>query len=107
MKEYLPAIKGSTACPVCGCGSHDTMSMDAILAVGFGDVNVTCDDKCVYSETVVENEQFWTGQNAEDAASKDPDHDWRVHFYAPLYEAHYQRQGEKHWVLVDKGQGFA
>jgi hypothetical protein len=56
---------------------------------------------------VVENEQFWTGQDAEDAASKDPDHDWRVHFYAPLYEAHYQRQDEKHWVLVEKGQGFA
>lgn len=105
--EKMPAIKGSIVCLTCGRGSHDTLSMDALLAVGFGDVNVTKDNCHVYSENACEENKFWSGQNAEDEAAKDPDHDWRVHFYAPLYEAHYQRQGKEHWVLYEKGQGFA
>ena len=113
MKEKLPAIKGGIACLTCGCGSHDTMSMERLLAVGFGDVNVTRDGEHIYSESERTDkdgdgwDQFWTGKDAEEAAAKDPDHDWRVHFYAPLYEAHYQRQGEGHWILYEKGEGFA
>ena len=90
--------------------------MGALLAVGFGDVSVTKDGTHVYSENDVNQKKrtqdngwddFWTGQTAEDEAAKDPDHDWRAHFYAPLYESHYQRQGDKHWVLYEKGEGFA
>lgn len=40
-------------------------------------------------------------------AAEDQDHDWRIHLVAPLSERHYQRQGEKMWVLYEKGQGFA
>jgi hypothetical protein len=40
-------------------------------------------------------------------AAADPDHDWRIYFYAPLYEAEYQRQGDGCWVLIKKGEGFA
>jgi hypothetical protein len=111
--EKLPPIKGNVVCLTCGCGSHNILSMEGMLAVGFGDVSVTMDDKQVYSECErtekdgKEWDRFWTGQDAETSAMKDPDHDWRVHFYAPLYEAHYQRQGEKHWVLYEKGPGFA
>lgn len=106
--EKLPGIKGSVACLTCGCGSHATLPMDALLAVGFGDVNVTRDDEHVYSENEHQkDEQFWTAKDAEAFAAKDPDHDWRIHFYAPLYEAHYQRQSENHWVLYEKGIGFA
>lgn len=90
----LPAVKGSVACLTCGCGAHDTMGMERLLAVGFGDVSVTCDGRRVYSENEVKNEEFWIGQNAEAAANSDPNHDWRVHFIAPLYEAVYQRQGK-------------
>lgn len=103
----LPSINGSIACLTCGCGSHDTLSMDALLAVGFGDCNVTCDDRFVYSESSTKEGEWWVGHNAEAAAAADPKHDWRIHFYAPLYEAHYQRQGKEHWVLYEKGQGFA
>jgi hypothetical protein len=106
MMEKLPPVEGSVACLTCGCGAHETMSMERLLGVGFGDVSVTKDGEHVYSENSA-GELLWEGKDAEEAAVKEPDRDWRVHFYAPLYEAEYQRQGEKHWVLVRKGQGFA
>jgi hypothetical protein len=110
-----PPIKGSTACLTCGCGSHDTMSMDALLGVGFGDCTVTKDGEQIYSEMATTHEaerqgkdlMLWEGKDAEEAAAKDPNHDWRVHFFAPLYEAEYQRQGDGHWPLISKGLGFA
>jgi hypothetical protein len=105
----LPAIPGRCACLTCGCGSHDTLALDSVLAVGFGSCNVMKDHECVYDENQVEGDEskFWTCQNAEDAAKADPDHDWRICFYAPLYDAEYQRQGDGHWVLVKSGEGFA
>lgn len=86
--------------------------MDAIICVGFGDARVTRDRKIVWSEDTAEedsdgNKIYWEGKDAEAAAAKDPNHDWRVNYYAPLYEATYQRQGVGHWVLVEKGEGFA
>jgi len=105
--EKLPAISGSTACLTCGCGSHDTLSMNRLLAVGFGDCSVSKDGDHVYSESSVDEDGWWKAEQAEAAALADPDHDWRISFFAPLYDAEYQRQGEKHWVLVRKGQGFA
>jgi hypothetical protein len=88
------------------------MDMDSLLGVGFGDVTVTKDGEHVWSENLAEkdadgNEQLWQGSDAEAAAIKEPDHDWRVHFMAPLYEAEYQRQGRGHWPLISKGPGFA
>jgi len=102
--KKLPAIEGS-----------DTMPMDALLGVGFGDVTVTRDNEYVWSETnavhkaerLKRDPMLWQGKDAEEAAAKDPNHDWRVHFVAPLYEALYQRQGKEHWVLVERGEGFA
>ena len=125
--EKLPAIKGMTACSICGCGSHDTLPMDALLAVGFGSCNVMMDGKHVYSEQEQDHlatmrmkkkrlfercrlygwTAYWQCKDAEAAAAKDPDHDWRISFYAPLYDAEYQRQGVSHWVLISKGDGFA
>jgi hypothetical protein len=91
------------------------MDMEMLLGVGFGDCTVTKDGEHVWSESQAEQDVrasgrealLWEGQDAEDAAAKDPNHDWRVHFFAPLYEATYQRQGVKHWPLVEKGLGFA
>lgn len=104
----LPPIEGKTACLTCGCGSHDLLSMEQLLAVGFGDCSVTKDGECVYREILVgDGGQFWQGKDAEAAAAKDPDHDWRVVFFAALYEAEYQRQGDGHWPLVRRGDGFA
>ena len=47
------------------------------------------------------------GRIEEDQAAADPDHDWRVHFHAPLSERTYQRHGPEEWVLVETGPGFA
>jgi hypothetical protein len=105
----LPAIEGSVACLTCGCGAHDTFSMESIIAAGFGSATVTKDGECVYdeNETAHAGREYWSGTDAEKAAAADPDHDWRISIIAPLYDAEYQRQGPSHWVLVAKGQGFA
>ena len=111
----LPAIKGSTSCLVCGCGAHETFGMNDIVAVGFGSAFVTKDGQPVFDENdemhAAKREgreaMLWEGKDCEAAAEKDPDRDWRIHKVAPLYEAEYQRQGPKHWVLVSKGLGFA
>ena len=107
--DKQPAIEsGGVACMTCGCGAHGLMDLERLLAVGFGGVNVTRDGESVYSEAeATEKDAFWQGKDAESAAMKDPDHDWRVEFFAPLYEAEYQRQSEGHWVLIRKGDGFA
>lgn len=111
----LPAVGGRTACLTCGCGAHDTLNPHALLGVGFGTCNVTKDGMEIWSEQMADREAAQSGKNAmlwqcsdaEDEALKDPNHDWRIHFFAALYEAEYQRQGAGHWVLVSKGLGFA
>lgn len=85
--------------------------MDAHLGVGFGDVTVTRDDEHVWSEMeeVGGTDHFTdkTAAYAEGLAATDPDHDWRIRFYAPLSERLYQRHGPDEWVLVETGMGFA
>lgn len=109
--EKLPAISGSVACATCGCGAHETLSMDRMLAVGFGETTVTQNGVCVWSESQMSDNadwsDYWKASNAESAALEHPDDDWRINFHAPLYDAEYQRQGDGHWVLVKKGMGFA
>lgn len=111
----LPAIEGRTACYTCGCGSHDILEMDRLLVVGFGDVSVKKNGLTVWSEMDAMHESerenkdptLWEAKDAEKIAKDDPDNDWRIHFLAPMYEAEYQRQGEAHWVLISRGEGFA
>lgn len=111
----LPAVPGRTACAFCGCGAHDTFPEDGLVAVGFGTASLTKDGEEVWSEQSenhkAEQEKrdplYLEGKDCEEMAAKDPDHDWRIEIMAPLYEATYQRQGEKHWVLVQRGEGFA
>lgn len=106
--EKLPAVEGSIACLTCGCGARSDLEMERMIAVGFGDAGYTKDGKTVWCEQMAENEEeYHTVQTVEDLAKADPNHDWRIYFYAPLYEAEYQRQGDGVWVLVSKGMGFA
>lgn len=107
--KFLPTlpVAESEVCPVCKCGAHGVLHLERILAVGFGDVSVTRNGERVYSESAQPESEYWTGEDAERIAKKDPDTDWRIEFFAPLYNATYQRQGEAHWVLVEKGRGFA
>ena len=104
--EKLPAIEGSIACLTCGCGARSDLPMDRMIAVGFGCAGYQRDGETLWQEGSQED-NFPTVQTVEDMAAKDPDHDWRIFFAAPLYEAEYQRQGDGVWVLVKKGPGFA
>ncbi len=78
-----------------------------MIAVGFGDAGVTKDGHKIWSESANPDAEFWTGDDAEEAAKTDPDHDWRIYFNGPLSGAEYQRQGDGWWVLIKKSEGFA
>lgn len=107
----LPAVKGSVACLTCGCGARSDLEMDRALCVGFGDAGYRKDGDTTSTEPGPDDERDWdelpTVATVEAMAKADPDHDWRIYFYAPLYEAEYQRQGDGVWVLVKSGMGFA
>jgi len=108
--EKLPAIEGgSGGCACCGY-QYPHLPLKSLIAVGFGYASVTKNGEEVYNEMDVEAkgwDDFWTAQDAENEALKDPDNDWRIHLVAPLSERHYQRQGDGLWVLYKKGIGFA
>jgi hypothetical protein len=75
------------------------MDIMAPLAIGFGQVYITKDNKMI-----------WCGDDPhvllrrfENKAIKDSDHDWRVTINGPLYDCVYQRDGLKEWVLIERG----
>lgn len=89
------------------CGPQPvTLDIEAEIAVGFGYAGVTCDGREIWSESGAD-EDCWTCLDAERAAAKDPNHDWRIVFSGPLSAATYQRHDVCSWVLVEKGEGFA
>lgn len=105
----LPGIEGGPGgCLHCGY-QYSTLPMDAVIAVGFGSAMLLKDGECVYDEQDVGSgrDDYMTAEEAELLAAADPKHDWRISLIAPLSERHYQRQGEKHWVLYERGEGFA
>lgn len=105
--EILPAVKGSIVCLTCGCGARSDLQMDRTIAVGFGTAGYSKDGETLWNENGQPEDEFPTVQLVEELAAKDPDHDWRIFFFAPLYDAEYQRQGEGKWILIKKGEGFA
>jgi hypothetical protein len=105
--EKLPPIQGGYGpCNCCGM-IHDSLPMSNRICVGFGSATVCKGDECVFDAGNLDYFDCWTVQDAEDAAKADPDHDWRIHLYGPLKELHYQRHGDGHWVLYERGEGFA
>lgn len=106
--ELLPAVEGHTNCLTCGCGPKNALHGGREIAVGFGSAGYKKDGVILWEEAQdPEAEEFPTVDSVEALAKDDPDHDWRIFFFAPLYEAEYQRQGANTWVLVRKGEGFA
>ena len=107
--EKLPAVEEKNINKGCSNCSNVTQILDLrkVLATGFGDVTVMRDGHLMYSEQCFESGEFPTAQFYEDKAKKHPDHDWRIHFFAPLHEETYQRQGDKNWVMISSGPGFA
>lgn len=93
---------GSRGCLNCGV-SATKLPLKAVLAVGFGCVTLQRCGKVVWCG----DDLKVTAQKAEDRAKKDPKHDWRISFEAPLYASEYQRQGAGKWVLISTGMGFA
>lgn len=110
--EKLPAVEGSIACLTCQAGAKSDLEFERHIAVGFGSAGYSKDGKTLWDENCPANRNLdWdempTVLSVESLAIDDPDHDWRIFFFAPMYEAEYQRQGPGVWVLVKKGQGFA
>lgn len=107
-EKMKPIEGGHGGCLHCGY-QHDVLPMDAVIAVGFGSACLTKGQECVYDEQDVpdDSDGYMTVAQAEALAKADPDHDWRISLVAPLSERHYQRQGDGHWVLYEKGEGFA
>lgn len=84
------------------------LPLDKVIAVGFGAAWVSCDSNTVWQEdSHAEWESLWTVRQAEDAAMKNPDADWRIHIVGALAEGHWQRQAANEWVMYEAGQGFA
>ncbi len=106
--ERLPPVDGSVACVTCGAGARSDLDMDRPIVVGFGDAGYMRDGETVWCEAMAcDGIDYPTVADVESLAKNDPDHDWRIYFFAPLYEAEYQRQADGVWVLVNKGEGFA
>jgi hypothetical protein len=107
--QKLPAVEGSVACLTCGCGARGDLHMDRHIAVGFGSAGYSKDGAIQWDESMIGDEYEGAPMvcEVEAIAAADPDHDWRIYFMAPLYEAEYQRQGPYLWVLIRKGEGFA
>ena len=108
--EKLKAVEGSVACLTCGSGAMSDLAMDRHIAVGFGSASYSKDGVTLWDENsagIGDYEDAPTVRDVESLAMADPEHDWRISFFAPMYEAEYQRQGLAVWVLVKKGDGFA
>lgn len=82
--------------------------MDMTIAVGFGEAYVTKDGETIFSENDVDDfSKCWRVRDAEDYASKEPNHVYKIIMYAPLHGETYQRNNKGEWVLINTNRGFA
>lgn len=105
--EKLPPIETpSMACLACGA-PHTVFPTDARIAIGFGSATLEKDGAVMFSEDGREWDDCMSGEQAEEMAAADPDHDWRISLYGPLSGRVYQRHDAGEWVLVEQSRGFA
>lgn len=108
--KKLPAIRGGFhGCLCCGV-TTDKFAADDTISVGFGYAALERDGVPVWVEPMGpdDNEaENMTGQQAENMAASDPDHDWRIRIHGPMRGRVYQRHTAGEWVLVEKDGGFA
>ena len=84
------------------------LEMKRAICVGFGAAVVKMDDEVIYEENPrADFTDIPIAQTFEDMAKKEPNHDWRIWFHAPLHEEEYQRQDDGKWVMISSGPGFA
>lgn len=108
--KKLPAlteVKAGFRSGCLNCGPQPVvLNLRTTLAVGFGWCRVTKDGEELY----VEAPNMGDAPNLskfERLAKKDPNHDWRASFNGAMGDSEYQRHGDKQWVLIKKGMGFA
>jgi len=107
MEKEKPIKGGIQGCLICGY-TEEILNMDYPIIAGFGSAKITKDGLLIYDESPnMEFEDAPLLQKFEDMALKEPSADWRYKLDLPLRSAEYQRQGDGHWVLIKKGQGFA
>lgn len=100
-----PIETNHIGCLNCG-GSDVVLSMNTIIAAGFGYAYLTKNGEEVFNSSSLEYENCMSVNDAELLATEDPDNDWRIGFVLPLREAYYQRQ-DGVWILYKEGSGFA
>lgn len=103
--------KRTKAAPIQGRGqgclhagpARNVLPMNALLAVGFGGVDVIAGGTCIWSG----DEPRYTAQRVENLAATRPSIEWKIVYNGPLSGKTYQREGRGRWVLVEQNQGFA
>lgn len=85
--EKLPAVEGSVACQTCGCGARSDLEMERSIGVGFGSAGYSKDGETLWQKGGEEFDELPTVQQVERMAQADPNHDWRIFFFAPLISA--------------------
>lgn len=108
--EKLKPLSKSDIHHGCLCCSSAALvaPMTMIIAVGFGSAYLQKGNEIIYDENMLEEgSDYWTVQDAENVAKKDPDHDWRIVKYGPLHGESFQRQGDNNWVCIESNPGFA
>lgn len=105
----LPAIEGTFG-GCLNCGPRPSyFPPEGVIAVGFGFAGLLRDGQLVYTEpqNPESDDDYMTGAKAEELASADPDHDWRITLDAPLSGRTYQRHEAGKWALIEQNKGFA
>jgi hypothetical protein len=102
----LPSIEGGSGPCLCCGATHARLPMEAVVAVGFGSAGYSRDGETLWQEEGPDDDFPSVGE-VEEKAKSDPNHDWRIWMFGPMRGVEYQREGEAHWVLVKKDDGFA
>ena len=72
-------VNAELNCPFCGASPELSLRGGVI----WHSAAIACS---VYSENNTVEGEYWHAEDAEAKAVLDPDHDWRVEFFAPLYD---------------------
>jgi hypothetical protein len=102
----LPPLEHAPRSGCLNCPPKPTrLNLNDYLDPGFGYVRVQRDGEDILFD--VRGEIARPGRRAENAARKDPDHDWRIVIESGMGGVVYQRHGRNEWVAVESLRGFA
>ena len=105
----LPSVDpGPNPC-LCCPDPLAVLSMDSIVNLGHIRARLERDGEIILNgedPKRMASEDYLTVQECEDAAAKDPDHDWRIVKFGPLHGEVYQRHDAAQWVCIERNEGF-